>query len=199
MKTKDLITITTAALGTAALTVAAFLGTQLDAGNEASPPAPTIPRPQLVVNGIKLTVTAAGDRQLQAGDEPAFELEAANTLSKPSTASVCLLMSAAAPSSPLSRVLVIPTRIWCETRSLALGPNETRTFTFTANTNLPANCIITVSMSERDPLNTSPLTAGTPAAQTSGPILEKSIVGLSISTIPPGVASASVLARLPAP
>jgi len=42
----------------------------------------------------------------------------------------------------------IPTVLWQEKLALTLGPNETRMITLTANTNLPANSAITVSLSE---------------------------------------------------
>ena len=79
MKTKDILTIATTALGTATLTVA-FLASPTTSGTDANSQAVTIAKPKLVANGIEMMLSAAEGRQFKAGDQPAFELCAVNTL-----------------------------------------------------------------------------------------------------------------------
>ena len=100
MKTKDLTMIATAALGTATLTVAALWTGSLDAGNDADSPPPKIAKPLLVTRGIEVALAPAGERVFRAGDQPAFELTALNTTHQPTSASLCVTMSAFGPANP---------------------------------------------------------------------------------------------------
>ena len=62
MKTKDILTITTAALGTATLTVAAFWAGPTDAGHDADAPPAKIAKPRLISHGVEMALAppAAG-------------------------------------------------------------------------------------------------------------------------------------------
>jgi hypothetical protein len=172
MKMKDLLTIITVALGTATLTVATFLADSLEAGSEANPPAATIAKPRLVAHGMEMTLAPADGRFFKTGDQPGFELRAVNTLNESSDATVHVTMTASAPVSPLSRVVLMPVVLWQEEWSLKLEPNETRVFTFTARTNLPANSVISVSLSEANSREQTMATG-------------RGIVALSFSTVTP--------------
>jgi hypothetical protein len=178
MKTKDLLTITTVALGTAAMTVAMFLETPLEAGNPADPPAPTIARPRLVANGIELTLAAAETRDLKVGDQPAFELKAVNTLAEPSDAWICLTLSASGPAGTLSRVPQLPATLWQDPQFLTLEPNESKSITFAVRTNLPPNKMILVSLAQVDPPGPNKA-AGKPSPARPG------IVAMMFSTATP--------------
>jgi hypothetical protein len=61
MKTKDLLTITSVAVGTAALTVAAFWAGPIGAGGDGDEPN-KVPQPRLVSHGAELTLTAKDGR-----------------------------------------------------------------------------------------------------------------------------------------
>ena len=190
MNTKDLVTITTVALGTATLTVATFLGNTIEAGNDANPLGPTIARPELVVDAVKMTVAASAGCELKAGETPAFDLQAVNTLDKAAEVRVRLTMTAVAPTSPFSRMVTMPMELWHEDRAITLGPNETKMLTFNAATNLPANKVFSVSMLAIDPSatreGTGNLTAGTDPKLRPLSISRLGVVGLSFSTVPKG-------------
>ena len=201
MNTKDLLIITTVALGTATLTVATFLGDTLNAANEANSPTPQIAQSELVAHGIKMTLTASGHRQFKSGDVPSFDLLAVNTLGQSSETHVRLAMTATAPSSALSRMVSFPAQIWQADRLLTLAANETKTFTFMANTNLPANSIISVSIEDADfakTANAKVVNAGVGPTLRPPSSLQRGIVALRFSTrslsATPDVALASPLA-----
>jgi len=195
MKMKDLVTITTTAITTAALTVVLFLVHSLEAGSDANPLAPTIAKPKLIANEVEMALTPSEGRSFKAGDQPAFELQAINTSDKPASVSIRLAMAASAPASLMSRVLNVPAVFWQQDRALTLGPKETRIFTFNTLTNLPANKIVSVALSEVDSLKQ--LTAGNDLVPgfRAGSFLpnatKQSIVALSISTLTPKVESYS--------
>jgi hypothetical protein len=186
MKTKDLVTITSVAVGTAALTVA-FMSNPLEAGSGGNPLAATIAQPKLTAAGVELTLAAVAGRVFKAGDQPAFELRAVNTLAKPSAVTVTVALSSTAPSSPYSRVLLMPSVLWQEQRALTLGPKETKVFTFNASTNVPANSDLSISLSASDkPVQTT--AAGSPEAATAARIellTNPGIVALKFSTVTP--------------
>jgi|ERR1039458_1608116 hypothetical protein len=191
MKTKDLLTIATAALGTATLTVA-FHASSLISGNDANPLAATIAKPKLVANGIEMTLASANGRDYKAGDQPAFELQAVNKLNQPSDVSVCATLSASAPVSRMSRAMPIPTILWHEELALALGPNETKVLTLAARTNLPANSVMTVSLSQVGQAGKA-MTAGNPGTAFVAPLApggQPGIVAMRFSTVPPVAAPA---------
>jgi len=200
MNTKDLVTITTVALGTATLTVATFLGNIIEAGNDANPLAPTIARPELVADGVKMTLAASAGCELKAGEAPAFDLQTVNTLDKPAEMRVRLTMTAVSPTSPLSRMIAMPVELWHEDRTITLGPNETKTLAFNAATNLPANKAFSVSMLAIDPTAAAEgagnLVAGTDPKLRPLSLSRLGVVGLSFSTVPKAATPNTQLAQV---
>src|SRR5512136_1541233 len=97
MKAKDILTITTVALGTATLTVAAFWAGSIEAGNDADAPPAKIAKSRLVSHGVELTLAPAGGRVFKAGDQPEFELTALNTTKEAANVSVGVTVKATAP------------------------------------------------------------------------------------------------------
>jgi len=170
MKTKDLVTIATAAIGTATLTVVAFWASPTDAGNDADAPPPKIAKPLLVSHGIELALAPAGGRTFKAGDRPEFELTALNTTNQPARVSICVTMSASSPADALSRVIRLPKVLWQQEQVITLQPRETKLLTLCARTNLPPNSVISVSLREQGQ-KASPLSPG--------------IMALSFSTVVP--------------
>jgi len=140
------LTIATAALATATLTVA-FLASPRMSGTDANSLAVTIAKPKLVANGIEMTLAAANGREFKAGDQPAFELRAANTLNQPAEAAICVTLDASAPADTTSRMVRRTDVLWQEQLKLALGPNKTKVFALSVRTNLPANRLMMVILS----------------------------------------------------
>ena len=196
MQTKDLMTIANVALGTAMLTVMTFWSGPLEAGNEGAELSAKIAKPKLVLHGIELTLAAAGGRSFQAGDEPAFDLQARNTTGEPGTVAVRVGMTSSAPRNELSRVIAQPTALWQQPQFLTLQPNETKTVTIATHTKLPANAMISVSLDNAEPIQAS--ARPEPAARAGSKVrrsTESGVVVMSFST-----ASAPLLAasgRLP--
>jgi hypothetical protein len=170
MKTKDILTITTVALGTATLTVAAFWAAPIEAGSDADTPPAKIAKPQLISHGVEMTLTSAGGQAFKAGDQPEFELTALNTTNQPANVSVCVSMTASSPADALSRVIRLPKVLWQQEQFVSLQPQETKMLALCASTNLPPNSVISVSLREHDQKAT-PLRPG--------------IVALSFSTVVP--------------
>jgi hypothetical protein len=173
MKTTDLVTITTAALGTATLTVAAFWAGPLDAGNEADAPPAKIAKARLVSHGVELALAAAGGRTFKAGEQAEFELTAVNTTDQPAKVEVGVTMTASAPADAFSRTIRMPSVMWQREECMTLEPKATKVLSLCASTNLPPNSVITVSLRE-------PGTRATP--------MLPGITALSFSTVVPKAA-----------
>ena len=170
MKTKDILTITTVALGTATLTVAAFWASPIEAGNDADAPPARIAKSRLLSHDVELTLAPAAGRVFKAGDQPEFELMALNTTNQPASVSVCVTMNSSSPADALSRVIRLPQVLWQQEQIVRLQPKETKVFAMHASTNLPPNSVISLSLREQG-TKAAPFTPG--------------IVALSFSTVVP--------------
>jgi len=159
MKKKDILTIATAALGTATLTVTAFWAGPLDAGHDAEAPAPLAAKTRLVAHGVEIGLAASGGRIFQAGEQPEFELTATNTTNQTANVSVCVTMTASSLADALSRTVRLPAVMWWQEQIVSLGPNETKTLTLATRTNLPAKSVISVSLHDLDQKAPTPLAA----------------------------------------
>jgi hypothetical protein len=194
MKAKDILTVTSVALGTATLTVATFWSGSLDAGIDAAPPA-TIAKPSLVSHGVEMTIAAVGSQVFKAGEPPVFELTAVNTTNQDASAAVCVAMTSSAPADRLSRVIRMPSMLWQQEQVVTLKPGETRVYGLSTRTNLPAFSLISVSLREVVPKRTgnSEPVDGVRAARPFQP----GIVALSFSTVAPGGVPAFASLKLP--
>jgi hypothetical protein len=170
MKTKDMLTITTVALGTTTLTVAAFWAGPIEAGADADTPPAKIAKSRLVTQGVEFTLASAAGRPFKTGEQPEFELTALNVTSQPANASLCVIMTASSPADALSRVIRLPNVLWQQEQVVTLQPNETKVIALRASTNLPPNSVISVAL--REP------------GQKAAPFLP-GIVALSFSTAVP--------------
>jgi hypothetical protein len=150
MKIKDILTITTVALGTATLTVAAFWAGPIEAGGDADAPPAKIAKPRLISRGVEMTLAPADGRVFKAGEAPEFELTALNTTNQPASVSVCVTMTSSSPADALSRVIRLPKVLWQQEQVVTLQPNETKVYSLCASTNLPPNSVISVSLREQD-------------------------------------------------
>jgi hypothetical protein len=148
MKTKDLLTIATAALRTASLTVVTFWAGPIDAGNDADAPPPKLAKSLLISHGVELAVAPASGRAFKAGDQPEFTLTALNTTCQSASASVCVTMTATAPVNKLSRAISMPSVLWRQEQIVSLQPNETKLYALSAKTNLPPMSVISISLQD---------------------------------------------------
>ena len=148
MNTKDILTITTVALGTATLTVAAFWAGPIEAGGDADTPPSKIAKSRFVSHGVELTLAPAGGRIFKAGDQPEFELTALNTTSQPASASVCVTMTASSPADPLSRVIRLPEGSVAAGAGRNAQSQRDKVLALRARTNLPPNSVISVVLGE---------------------------------------------------
>jgi hypothetical protein len=151
MKMRDLLTIATAALGTATLTVVAFWAGPMDAGDDADAPPPKIAQARLVTRGVELTLAGIAGRTFKTGERPEFALTARNTTPQMARISFCVSMTATAVADPTSRTIRLPSVLWEQQQSLTLNANETKTLTLCASTNLPPRSLISVSLREPHP------------------------------------------------
>lgn len=192
MKTTDLMTIVTAALATAALTVTTFWSGPLEADNPGDNPATRIAKPTLVAHGIEMTLAAPTDRTFIAGEEPVFELTAVNTTDQPSAASVSVSVTATSPSDTMSRVPRLPKALWQQNLPVTLQANETKTLAIAVPAKLPPHSMIAVLLRDADPApalsTTSP--ASKPLPRRAGPP-ESGISALNFSTAAPLVQTAA--------
>jgi hypothetical protein len=148
MKTKNLLTIATAALGTAGLTVVTFWANPIDAGNDADAPPPKLAKSLLVSHGVELALAPASGRTFKAGDQPEFALTALNTTSQPASVSVCVTMIGSALAAMTSRALHMPSVLWRQEQIVSLQPNETKVYALSAHTNLPPKSVVSMSLQD---------------------------------------------------
>ncbi len=164
IKTKDILTMASVALGTATLTVAAFLEKPLNAGDESL----LSITPKLVINNIVVTMPADPNQHFKAGDKPEFEICAVNTVNRPVQATFIMSMTATSPRSLVSRTPATPAMLWTQDETLALGPKETKRLKIPTGAALPANQEISVLLVDASPpapsasAPTSGITAGSP-------------------------------------
>jgi len=193
MKTKDILTITTVAFGTAVLTAATLWPGPMEAGIDAPAPLAKIAQPRLACHGMELTVAISGGRTFKAGEPPEFELTAVNKTDEAASAKVCVSLDCSAPANPLSRVIVMPKLLWQQEKVLTLRARETKVFALRSGITLPPNSVISVRLRNLDSdrmISAEPLLAsGLEKPQSS----QYEIVALSFSTlVPPLPAVASL-------
>lgn len=190
MKSRDLANIFTVAVGTAAAVVVTFSGNSLEAGRDGTELRSVITTPELLANGIKISLATRKGNEPKAGVPAEFDMNVVNTREVASEATVRLVMSASAPANPLSRIMIMPTQLWSEERTLTLGPKETKRIPVVAHTNLPTGREITVRVISMKPANSA--TTPEAVAPQLANVPENSIVALRFSTVPapPQVAQA---------
>jgi hypothetical protein len=187
MNTKDLLQITVVATGTATLAVMTFLAGPLDAGSGTDPNGTTIPKPKLTAKGVEFTVAPADGCGLEAGDQPEFELKAVNTLDAPANVTVSITMTGSTPVSPLSRLMPLPTLLWEYEFALTLRANETKSVNLATNTELPANNVVSITLTDTDPDRkpSGPDGAAPTVISQLVPAMGNGVVVLSFSTVEP--------------
>ena len=173
MKANDIMTIATTALGTATLTVVAFLAGPTDAGNDAEAPSPKLSQARFVSRGVEMALASVGNRTFKAGEQPEIELTAYNTTDQSARTTATVTMTAAAPADRFSRVIRMPLVLWQCDQVVELQAKEKKLFTLRTQTNLPPGSVVNVTLREAGPL-------GEPAVP--------GITALSFSTVLPKAA-----------
>jgi hypothetical protein len=183
MKSKDLMTIGTVALGTAAVTVAAMLGGSMEAGNGPDGTTAQITHPTFLTHGVRVSVAPAEDRIWKAGDEPVFTLNAVNESQAPTTAVLKVSMTATAPAGYISRMVSMPAVQWQDTLTLSLKPGETRTMKLETHKALAPNKLFGVNVQDAAPVEKLPGdTASAPVSKRAGSFYGMSLMTFSTST-----------------
>lgn len=149
MKSRDVLTV----LGTACITMAAalawFAPTGATASGDSSRVRPQIAVPTLEADGCRVYLeTDRGD--YAAGDKPVLRLRAVNDTETAASLRVQLGITATSPSSPLSRMVALPTPLWNGEWAVEIPPGETRTSDVPTETDLPADQEISVTMGTGD-------------------------------------------------
>ena len=136
-----LITLIVWAAGTFALALACGIPAVSNAVNESGAAGwtTTVLNPRICANGIELTVTTA-DPATQpsqgAGHESnqvvKFVVRALNLTDRSATGHFTFQMTSVAPTSPIARVMPVPTEIWKDSGTVALDAGQSKTFTFTS-------------------------------------------------------------------
>jgi hypothetical protein len=183
MKKKDVLTITTVALGTAALTVVTFWSGPIDAGTDPEGPAVKIVQPKCITGGMEWSLNYPGKQQIKVGDQPQFELTAVNLSKERKTANICVVMTGTAPASPFARTITMPSVIWQHDRTLTLNAGEKRSITLPATSSIPGNQLISVQLAENKK-NTAGAPDLTPLSTFTLPELApRAVVAFTFSTI----------------
>jgi hypothetical protein len=128
-------------LGTAAVTAAVVLtlaGPRGDSAAQAGPAVkPVIAQPQLTSHGC--TFVLKTDKASYESDEaPVIAVTATNPTEKPVNATVWVNITATAPASRMSRMLVVARPLWTQDLVFSLKPGETKSMSVTCQARLPA-------------------------------------------------------------
>ncbi|MGD0387858.1 MAG: hypothetical protein ABSC42_02790 [Tepidisphaeraceae bacterium] len=136
-----LTTLIVWAAGTFALALACGIPAVSNAVNDSSAAGWTtnVLNPRMSIHGIEFTVTTA-DPATQpsqgAGRDSnpvvTFVVRALNRTGSPATGNFTIQMTSVAPTSPIARVMPLPTEIWRDSGSIVLDAWQSKTFTFTS-------------------------------------------------------------------
>jgi len=148
MKNKDLMLIACSALASATLAVALFSGGPTIAADDNQP---RKIQPKFTAHNVEMTVEPRDARVFQAGDIPEFTIRAVNTSKESVEFPVELTLAKTSPRDTFSRLPLMPTEIWKGPLSIALGPNETKTFNIAAQTSLATQTFYSVRLREPMP------------------------------------------------
>jgi hypothetical protein len=183
MKTNDLLTVTTVAVGTAALTVLTLWPSTLDAGNDSQVPA-QIAKPKLVSRGVEMTLVTADGKVPKAGDVPVLELTAVSFTNVSTRVSARVTMNISSPADIFSRTVRMPATVWVDNREFTVPAGEKKTLRLLCGTNLPPNRFISVSLQDAHDMEIPPAKSFLPLLSTgaSGRSAGPAIIALSFST-----------------
>ncbi len=149
MKRASILSILGVAVATMAVTLAILAPEPVGADSEGLRISPQIAQPELTVDGCRFTVaTDKGD--YAPGEKPRLRATASNPTNRRVQTTVTLQILSAGPSSPLSRVVQLPTPIWTDRWVVDLGPGQSVTKDFESSAGLPDGKLATVMMASGD-------------------------------------------------
>ncbi|MGA2440826.1 MAG: hypothetical protein ABSH08_07695 [Tepidisphaeraceae bacterium] len=129
------------AAGTFALALACGIPAVSDAVNDSGAAGWTtnVLNPRMSANGVEFTVTTA-DPSTQPSQGAAsdsnrvvtFVVRALNRTDSSATGNFTIRMTSVAPTSPIARVMPMPTEIWKDSGAVVLDAGQSKTFTFTS-------------------------------------------------------------------
>ncbi len=146
MKLRNVLAVLGTAAVTAALTLALFAPWDGDA--QAGPAVqPVITQSQLKSQGCTFTLKT-DKTSYEAGQAPAVEVTATNPTDKPVTATVLVTVTSTSPTSPMSRMLEIPTTLWSHEFAFTLPPDANQSLT-AACAALPAGKNVAMTLTDQ--------------------------------------------------
>jgi len=151
MKVQRMITV----LGLAGITMAGTLAWTLSAPvqavhqNAKADIMPIIDQPLLDVDGCQIRLNT-NKEDYAVGDEPVVLLHVSNVTNKQAATVVQLDMTASTVQSMLSRVPVLPERVWSKKCELALEPGATQQMRLPTGHELTAGSTVRVTLSSED-------------------------------------------------
>jgi len=99
----------------------------------------TVLNPRITTNGIELTVTTAepatqpsGSLGHESNRVVKFVVRALNRTDSSASGDFTIRMTSVAPTSPIARVMPVPTEIWKDSGTVVLDAGQSKTFTFTS-------------------------------------------------------------------
>jgi len=149
MRVRNLTTIVASAAATMVLTLTLFGPDRVGADKQSDVIPPEITHPTLTLDTCNVVLTT--DRpQYKAGDVPKLTLQVINKTDKPLKQMVVLRLQASAPSSPLSRIAVLPEEVWKRDVLVDLAPGEKKTLDVDLDLKLPEGKSIAITMSDNE-------------------------------------------------
>jgi hypothetical protein len=128
---------------------------------QATDPEPALTRPAVEIaqpvfsgDGFDLRVRLVGQasdqpvQTLKAGEALRLELVAVNKTDQRVTVKSLVRVTTAAPTSPMSRTLPIPTEAYKDEPTITLAPHETKTITLAKMIDMPERSVVTVSVGD---------------------------------------------------
>lgn len=149
MIARNLFSITSIALTTAATTLLIICPVLLDAEEETGSITPIIANPTLNVDGSQITLFADKE-SYELGDKPQLTLTAINPTDKRIAPKLRVEIAATSPMSRMSRVVAMPESLWIKESQIVLQPGETREIVLSPEISLPEGKTLTISMATDD-------------------------------------------------
>jgi hypothetical protein len=146
MKLRNVLTVLGAATVTAVLTLA-LLAPWSGKAQAGAVVHPVIGQAQLTSQNCTFSLTT-DKAAYEAGQAPKIEVKAVNPTNQPVSTSVWVVVTSTTPTSPMSRMLPMPTVVWSHEYAFQLGPDETKSLSADC-VGLPALGNVSISMTDQ--------------------------------------------------
>lgn len=145
MTRRELFTVAAWAVASAGVSLAMFTPVPVGALDENQRLVAKVATPTLNVDGCQLQLRPAGDGA--TSQQPTFELVATNPTQRNVAVNYTVTVTGARPSSPMSRMMPVPSTLWQHEDSLYVKAGETRTVELASAAALPGAMDIRVLLS----------------------------------------------------